>query len=79
MLGQERMDSVRIHRILKSRAVVTADLFCTVHGIDGDRVVTLYSSHPQPERLGGWQSDSIGVVSDTAKRSTINLVSNVNS
>jgi len=73
------MDSVRIHRILKSRAVVTADLFCTVHGIDGDRVVTLYSSHPQPERLGGWQSDSIGVVSDTAKRSTINLVSNVNS
>jgi HJR/Mrr/RecB family endonuclease len=71
------MDNERIHHILKSRGVVTADLFCTVHGIDGDRIVTLYSSHPQPEHLGGWQSDSIGVVSDAAKRSTTNLVSDV--
>lgn len=73
------MDSERIHHILKSRDVVTADLFCTVHGVDGDRIVTLYSSHPQPEPLGGWQSDSIGVVSDAAKTFTPKLVSNVDS
>jgi HJR/Mrr/RecB family endonuclease len=50
-----------------------------VHGVDGDRIVTLYSSHPQPEHLGGWQSKSRGVVSDAAKKSSTNLVPDVNS
>lgn len=71
------MDNERIHHILNSRGIATADLFCTVHGIDGDRIVTIYSSHPQPEHLGGWQSDSVGVVSEAAKESTTKHVSDV--
>lgn len=55
------MTSERIDQILEAEGVVTDDLFCTVHAANFDRLATIYSSHPLPEVLGGWQPLSSGV------------------
>jgi len=52
----------RIRDALVAAGATTTDLFCTVHRVDSDRLVTLFSSHPEPETLGSWQSRGQGIV-----------------
>lgn len=60
------MDSVvgseRIRSLLEAEGVASQDLFCTVHAVKEDRLAVIYSSHPEPERLGGWQMSGQGIV-----------------
>jgi HJR/Mrr/RecB family endonuclease len=56
----------RIRDLLVQFDAVTEDLFCTVHRVVDDRLVTLFSSHPNPEVLGSWQPVGRGVVGRAA-------------
>ena len=56
------MTNNRARNLLKEVGATSADLFCTVHLNAGDRITTLYSSHPEPEPLGSWQRLGSGIV-----------------
>jgi Restriction endonuclease/GAF domain len=56
----------RIRDLLVQVAALTENLFCTVHRVVDDRLVTLFSSHPDPEILGSWQPLGRGVVGRAA-------------
>lgn len=56
------MDVDRIRSILGPEGITSKDLFCTVHANKEDRIAVLFSSHPFPERLDGWQPFSQGIV-----------------
>jgi hypothetical protein len=73
------MDEQRIRGILEAEGVTSKDLFCTVHALKKDRIAVIYSSHPTPERLGGWQSYEQGVVGRVAQTGKPYTVSDVRS
>ncbi|HKO19197.1 MAG TPA: restriction endonuclease [Acidobacteriaceae bacterium] len=71
------MEDTRIRDLLIPVNAVTADLFCTVHRVEEDRIVTLFSSHPSPEELGSWQWLDSGVIGAAVARSTVTNVPDV--
>lgn len=73
------MDSRRIRSLLEAEGVASRDLFCTIHVCKEKRIAVIYSSHPEPERLSGWQSYGEGVVGDTAKTLKYHVISDVSS
>jgi HJR/Mrr/RecB family endonuclease len=73
------MDPQRLRGLLEAEGVVSSDLFCTVHALDVERIAVIYSSHPTPERLGGWQPYEQGVVGHAARIGEPYIVDDVNS
>jgi hypothetical protein len=73
------MDSQRIRGLLEAEGIASSELFCTVHALKADRIAVIYSSHPTPERLDGWQAYEQGVVGLAAQEKQPYIVSDVNS
>jgi HJR/Mrr/RecB family endonuclease len=71
------MPSERVHSLLEAEEALSENLFCTVHGVRSGRLVTLYSSHPFPERLGSWQDLTKGIVGEAVTESRIVRVDDV--
>jgi hypothetical protein len=73
------MDAQRLRGILEGEGIASYELFCTVHVLKADGIAVIYSSHPTPERLGGWQSYEQGVVGRAAQEKTPYIVPDVDS
>jgi len=58
-----------IRTLLERAGVTTPQLFCTVHTVDKEarQLATVYSSHPEPEPLGRWQSIGVGIIGRCAR------------
>lgn len=60
-------DQARLRSLLENRGVDKEDIFCTIHVARNERLVTVYSSHPEPEPLGDWQPPGRGIVGQCAR------------
>jgi hypothetical protein len=63
-----------ITRLLAGKGLTSSDLFCTVHAATAPRIAVLYSSHPDPEEPGDWQTYGRGAVGRAAQTSAPYLV-----
>lgn len=63
-----------IQDILKSKKALPESLFCTVHRVEKDEIIIIYSSHPEPEPLGRYQKIGRGIVGQAIlKKEIINV------
>lgn len=58
----------RIQYLLKSKGALTEILFCTVHRVENDKIIVIYSSHPKPEPLGRYQKIGWGIVGQAIQK-----------
>jgi hypothetical protein len=73
----KRLNVRRIRGILEPEGATSRELFCTVHALNESRIAVIYSSHPTPEWLGGWQPYEQGVVGQTARTGKVTVVPDV--